>query len=119
MPAFNFQQRFAELVRDGRKCQTIRACRKDGRVPKIGAPFIAYTGMRTKHCRILRAAMITEVLPIEISTAGITLNGRLLEMPAAHRLAVLDGFSSANEMIGWFIAMHGRSTFVGHVIRWL
>ena len=33
MPALNFQKRFADDVESGRKCQTIRAPRKDGRDP--------------------------------------------------------------------------------------
>jgi hypothetical protein len=117
MPAYNFQPRFAPLVRRGVKKQTIRARRRDGRVPKIGQAFIGYTGLRTKNCKHLVTGVIAEVLPIEISPSGIHLNGRQLELDAANRLAVLDGFQHVNEMVGWFIEHHGRH-FVGHLIRW-
>jgi hypothetical protein len=117
MPAYNFQQRFADLVECGRKKQTIRARRRDGREPKVGQLFVAYTGMRTKACRQLVTSSIIEVLPIEI-LAGIYLDGRCLTSDEAHKLAIADGFVSANEMLGWFIGTHGRRRFVGHLIRW-
>jgi len=117
MPAYNFQPRFVELVLAGAKKQTIRAHRRDGREPKVGQTFIGYTGLRTKACRRLCVGTICEVVSIEISPAGINLNGRQLELDAANRLAFLDGFQHANEMVGWFIEHHGRH-FVGHVIRW-
>lgn len=117
MPAYNFQQRFAPLVRSGAKKQTIRARRRDGRVPKEGGLFIGYTGMRTKKCQRLIVSTITAVTAIEISPEGIILNGSKLSIDAANRLAQLDGFQHANEMVGWFIEHHGRR-FVGDVIRW-
>jgi hypothetical protein len=118
MPAYNFQQRFADLVRRRIKRQTIRARRRDGRLPTIGQDFVGYTGMRTKKCRKLVTGTISEVLPIEIRPDGIQLDGRKLDDAEANTIALLDGFSHANEMVGWFIAQHGRH-FVGHLIRWL
>lgn len=118
MPAYNFQQRFVQLVRRRIKRQTIRALRKDGRDPKVGQLFVGYTGMRTPKCRKLVIGTITAVMPIEISPAGIRLDGRILDDAEANTLAILDGFGHANEMVGWLIATHGRR-FVGHVIRWL
>jgi hypothetical protein len=119
VPAYNFQRRFASLVRRRIKRQTIRALRKDGRDPKAGQLFVGYTGMRTKLCRQLVTSSITEVYTVSIGPAGIRLDDRLLTDQEAHDLAIADGFSCANEMLGWFIANHGRGRFVGHVIRWL
>ena len=43
MPAINFQKRFAKAVESGRKCQTIRAPRIDGR-PHAVIGSIVHTG---------------------------------------------------------------------------
>ena len=53
---YNFQARFAEAVEQGRKLQTIRAARKDGKVAKIGEVLHLYTGLRSKGARKLREA---------------------------------------------------------------
>lgn len=119
MPVYNFQARFAGLVREGIKRQTICARRRDEQVPKVGDRFVAYAGMRTKKCRRLMEGRIVAVMPIEISAAGIRLEGKDLDAAQANALALLDGFASANEMIGWFIETHGRGRFVGHLIRWI
>jgi hypothetical protein len=118
MPAYNFQQRFAEPVELKVKRQTIRARRRDGREPKVGQLFVGYTGLRTKASRLLCTSSITEVMPIEISATGIRLGGRLLSNKEANDIAIADGFAHINEMIGWFIATHGRGIFHGHLIRW-
>ena len=118
MPAYNFQQRFAGLVKRRIKRQTIRARRKDGRDPKVGQRFVGYSGLRTKKCRRLVTGTITEVLPIEITPEHFRLAGKVLDIAEANSIALLDGFSHANEMVGWFLATHGRR-FAGHLIRWL
>jgi hypothetical protein len=117
MPAYNFQQRFANLVEDGRKKQTIRALRKDRRTPKVGQLFVGYTGMRTKVCRQLLTSSIMKVQRFGIVAGEFYVDTQLLTTEAAHALAIADGFSSANEMLGWFIDQHGR-TFNGHIIHW-
>ena len=118
MPAYNFQARFAELVRKRIKRQTIRARRKDGRVPKVGERLVAYTGMRTKKCSRLSEGVISAVLPVKISFSGIVLDGRTLTPGEANSIAMLDGFQHANEMVGWFIDTHGHN-FEGHLIQWV
>jgi hypothetical protein len=117
MPAYNFQPRFVDLVRRGIKRQTIRADRRDGRRPRVGQRMFAYSGLRTKQAKLLRIGDITAVLPIEISPAGIALEGKRLDDAEANALALLDGFQHVNEMVGWFIEHHGRR-FAGLVIRW-
>jgi hypothetical protein len=118
MPAYNFKQQFADKVQKRIKRQTIRAERKDGYVPKVGAAFIGYTGMRTKNCRKLVESRISKVLPILIRPTGIWLDGRRLDMAEATTIAMLDGFENADEMRGWFAKAHGES-FDGWLIRWL
>lgn len=118
MPAYTFQKRFAELVRKRIKRQTIRAHRKDGRVPKVGEHFVGYTGMRTKKCRFLVEGVISDVRPVEITARGIALDGRMLDLAESNTIAMLDGFQHVNEMVGWFIENHGRN-FSGHLIQWV
>ena len=74
MVAFNFKAQFADAVERGVKRQTIRAIRKDGRVPHIGSALQLYTGMRTKNCRKLKDAVCTNVWPITIASKSITIN---------------------------------------------
>ena len=72
MPLLGFQEQFASLAEFGEKRQTIRACRKDGRDPKVGGTLHLYTGLRTEQCRKLGEAVVSEVLPFGIDGA----NGR-------------------------------------------
>ena len=44
MPLLGFEAQFAEAVATGRKRQTIRKLRKDGRDPKVGDRLHFYTG---------------------------------------------------------------------------
>lgn len=103
MPAYNFQLQFADKVKSGAKRQTIRATRKDGRVPAVGDVFKGFTGMRSKKCRFLTEGTISEVLPICIMPEGIWLAGIPLTDGEATQLALLDGFQDADEMCAWFL----------------
>ncbi len=118
MPAYNFQQQFAYKVKSRIKRQTIRAHRKDGRVPREGELFKGFTGMRTKKCRFLIESRISEVRHVMIDEAGICIDGKQLDDAEANSIALLDGFESANEMCSWFAKNHGFP-FAGHMIRWL
>lgn len=117
MPAYNFKDRFAAAVATGKKKQTVRTRRRDGWTPKVGQPFTGYTRMRRQDCRKLVTSVITEVREVRINPAGFFVDGVKLTEEQAHELARLDGFSSANEMVGWFLETHGRY-FFGHLIRW-
>jgi hypothetical protein len=118
MPAYNFQSRFADAVQSGRKTQTIRADRADGRIPKIGSNVALYTGMRTQNCRLLARGIITTVRPFEITGHGIWFLAEEILMPGeAHAIAVADGFTSARAMREWFEETHGLP-FKGVLIEW-
>ena len=59
MGLYNFKQRFAPLILDGRKRHTIRATR---RVPdKVGNVAHLYTGLRTKNTVLLGRHPITKI----------------------------------------------------------
>jgi hypothetical protein len=130
MPAYNFQSRFADAVADGRKTQTIRAPRKDGRIPKVGQTAYLYTGMRSSAARKLGEGMIVEVENILIDEDGAFIS--VVDLPICDALAndgkykVLgnrdafaqaDGFTDWQEMVDWFRSTHGLP-FAGHLIMW-
>lgn len=127
MPALNFQQEFADAITHNDKRQTVRALRKDGRLPaKAGDTLKLYTGMRIKACRPLGEATVTRVASVEIHATGMKMNGEWLPTtitcrddptPTDTEFAVADGFSDFSEMADWFDDTHGLP-FVGNVIQW-
>jgi hypothetical protein len=126
MPALNFQQRFAPLVESGAKRQTIRAERKDGRMPATpGAPLKLYTGMRTKACRLLAEVQCLSVLPITMRCTSdghldvaVAHDGDTFKMADSEAMASKDGFADAAEMLAWFEKTHGLP-FSGWLITWI
>lgn len=118
MPAYNFKREFAEDVRSGRKRQTIRARRKDGREPKVGETLFLYTGMRTKKCERLRVETCSSVFRIRIEEDWtVSLDGKILTSDERFDLAQRDGFKHAARFLAWFDDVHGMP-FDGHVVRW-
>ena len=120
MPALNFQARFAQLVKSGKKCQTIRKRRRDGRDPKPGDTLYLYTGMRTKRCRKLREAICTSVGPVEINGpafGGLLIGSLMGSDVKPDTFAKRDGFKNFEEMVEWFDKVYGLP-FEGLVIRW-
>ena len=131
MPALNFQKQFVAAVESGKKCQTIRALRKDGRDPKPGDTLYLYYGMRTKQCRKLGEVECKSVDRIEIlgiprpwswTEPRILLHPRpalTLQILAseAEEYARADGFSGFDAMHDWFQKTHGLP-FEGFLIRW-
>ena len=122
MPAFNFQARFAEMVEDGTKRQTIRAFRKDGREPcKIGDTLKLYTGMRTKHCRLLRTATCINCVEILLNREHgfqyVAWEDCALQPVVLEDKALKDGFKDGQDMLDWFDQTHGLP-FRGWLISW-
>lgn len=122
MPALNFRAEFSALVESGRKRQTIRAYRKDGRDPKPGDTLHLYVGLRTKGARKLAEVRCVGVERIRIAkvrgATSITLRRRRLDFEEAHALALADGFDSLMALRLWFESVHGLP-FDGIVIRWI
>lgn len=121
MAAYNFKKEFAAAVESGRKKQTIRADRKDGRRPKPGEILALYTGMRTKACRLLLRAPCKTVCTIEIfhdrRGADVIVDGLVLNKAAVRELAHADGFVNENSFFYFFEENHG-SAFVGILVTW-
>ncbi len=116
MPALNFQARFASLVESGRKRQTIRPYRKDGRDPKPGETLYLYTGMRTKVCRKLGEATCSSIYHVTIRKNEIWLYGGL-NFRSLDDFARADGFRNFSEMEKWFERYH-KLPFSGMLIQW-
>lgn len=101
MPAYNFQGRFVEAILEGTKRQTIRPRRK--RATRSGDVLQLYTGMRTKHCRLLRVADCTSVVPVQVLRGtGIVLNGKFLSDAETVMFAGRDGFPDVYDFFDFF-----------------
>lgn len=126
MVAFNFQARFAPLVEQGIKAQTIRRERKNGRPPcKPGDQLQLYTGMRTRSCRKLTEAACTRVDRFKMHRNAVYVDehgcdSELVRYGSQHALRCFardDGFSNWPEMRDWFDKTHGLP-FIGWLITW-
>ena len=118
MVAYSFKARFAEPIIAGTKGGTIRAAwkmfdagavRRDGKTflrhprrdtgghARPGEELQLYTGMRTKHCRLIARKTCVAVQPIRLNFAHevVTLADHLLTTPATlDPFALFDGFAS-------------------------
>jgi hypothetical protein len=119
---FNFKKEFAPLVESGKKCQTVRATRKDGRVPVPGDLAKGYTGLRTRSTRLLVSAPIVEAgrVLIDFRESTIALDGGRLNGWESTRFAHADGFKSFPEMLAWFRKAHQEDPdyFEGFYAKW-
>lgn len=116
---YMFQPRFAPLVEDGVKGQTVRPRRRHPtRVGDrlslrewTGRPYASkQRSLRETCCR--RMARVTFA-----RNRGVWLDGQRLSAAEIETFARLDGFQEAAEMFGWFVATHGLP-FRGEVTYW-
>lgn len=117
MTAYNFKAQFADDVESGRKRQTIRVERKDGRVPREGEALQIYTGMRSKSCRKLRDAVCEFTQEVVMTNTGMKLDGVALDPAYILRIAMMDGFKTTEEFRDFFKNTHGFP-FRGILIKW-
>lgn len=120
MPILNFNKKFASKVKRGLKTQTIRRFRKFPIKP--GDKLYLYTGLRTKYAKKLREAICIDTEIIRIDHDGIERERRLRksffhEREALNRFAKSDGFKDWNEMLTWWLKVHGLP-FEGTLISW-
>jgi hypothetical protein len=141
MVAYSYQKRFVEPMTSGHpvtgviKNQTIRAERK--RHARPGEMIQNYTGMRTKHCRLVIERRCLFALPISINVAhgviafpdvGIHLLPldlqRLVWGPGSIAdFARRDGFLHWKDMAAFWHEQHPETVnpeyvFTGMLIRW-
>lgn len=131
MPAYGFKRGFVAKILAGTKPHTIRAHRKDGRVPRVGEPFIGYTGMRTPRCSWLFSSTTTKVEPIYIGPyehgqAPLISIGTSTDDPSAKRILAsdeaealirADGFDTIEAFNAHFGDAH-LVYFTGYLIHW-
>lgn len=134
MVAYSFMQRFVPAIiaglepgpwMPGMKRQTIRGPRV--RHARRGDELQLYTGMRTRHCRLLGRAICRAVQPIEISVGPdflrVTLGGVELEDLQVDGLARADGFAGARVFRAFWDKQrpheHDIETTIGYcLIEW-
>jgi hypothetical protein len=112
-----FKPQFAELVRSGAKCQTVRPVPK--RMPKAGDLIDCrmWTGKpyRSKQEKILEATII-HVHAVTVFNHCIMHIGSA-RLTTCDQFAQADGFKGFSEMRDWFADQH-RLPFEGIVIYW-
>ena len=113
-----FKPQFAPLVESGEKLQTIRPTPK--RMPKAG-DYISlreWSGLpyRSKQ-RVLREAVITEVLPVRMNAFAIMVNNCVLLGIQEWAFVKADGFNATQDLLDWFSETHGLP-FEGILIKW-
>lgn len=120
MVAYSFQRRFAPLIREGLKTQTIRAERK--RHARPGEMLQLFTGMRTAQCeRIIPDVVCTSVLPIEINLSSSRIERievGIVPIRNLDHFAVADGFIDIEDMSDFWLKHHGVRPFHGVIIEW-
>lgn len=134
MGALNFQKQFLPAVENGidmiksrpyrhpgitPKTQTIRAERKDNRVPLVGEHLYLYNGMRTKHCLKLADVVCDRVAEVRVDEFSLEIDGVRYgwRTQGADQMAIRDGFENSTEMWRWFEKAH-RLEFRGHLMTW-
>lgn len=115
MVAYNFKDRFAWLVEDGIKRQTVRQVRY--RPTRVGDALQLYTGMRRPGARLLRVEKCVSVAQIEVGCGQICVNGNSLTPEAERMFAWRDGFQFTEDFLEFFEKQYG-DYFCGEVIRW-
>ena len=120
MVAYSFKGQFAPYILNGLTAQTIRAERKRHAMP--GETMQLYTGMRTKHCRLIGTATCFSIqqITIDLLANGITIDGYTLRgWKDLDALAMRDGFDGWLSMRAFWHDNHpAMSVFSGVLIRW-
>jgi hypothetical protein len=130
MPALNFKQQFVPLILSHQKCSTIRGKRKFPIKPCDVLKL--YTGQRTSKCKLIGAAICSNVTPIKICedapylflhlgeyNKGVQPPGKWYKFveSALQHLCTNDGFASYDEMKTFFRNQYGLP-FEGDFIEW-
>ena len=120
MVAYSFKPRFADLIRDGQKCQTIRAHRR--RHAHEGERLQLYTGLRTRAAQ----KIIPDPVCIAMQPLWIFFDGRRIVQICVHYAPVTnldvfarrDGFADRYDMTAFWLDTHGPQNFDGVLIEW-
>lgn len=113
MAILGFKERFVDLIRSGKKRQTIRAFRKH---PIFCCEHLyLYCGLRTNHTVKICEAQCTGTWKIRITNRSVIiydmLKITLKKREELDRFARQDGFSSWNDMKEFWKSEHGDDCF--------
>lgn len=119
MPAYNFQERFVEMILDGTKYHTIRRRRK--RLTREGDALLLYTGMRTKKCALLAETTCEKVESLVIwvkdRLLSRTFMGPALSKDKTILIAHGDGFNNTKDFFEFF-ERYGQDYLEGFEMIW-
>lgn len=116
----NFLRQFAPAVERGEKRMTIRATRKDRKVPAVGDTLRLYTGLRTRGARLLLETTASCVwrVRMDFTDRYIVIDGTRLCQEAARLTAKLDGFDTVDAFLDYFRASCMSDQFEGFAVHW-
>lgn len=108
-----FKPRFVDPILIGTKVHTIRGKRKIE--PKIGEQLHMYTGLRTKHCRLITKKetlvstqkvwikIVFRLKPFEIIELLIHVDGRALSLNEIEQFCKFDGFENSIDFVKYWV----------------
>lgn len=116
----NFQRQFAPAVLAGDTRMTIRATRKDRKVPQVGDVLALYTGLRTRDTRLLLRVPATCVwrIRMDFDDRIVVVDGQRLDSGALGLLAVSDGFDTFDAFFAFFHDNAPDAEFEGFAAHW-
>ncbi len=119
MKVYLFKRNFARPVREGVKCQTVRACRRYPPTPGERLSLRQWTGQPYRSNQVwLRDGITIRVASVEILADGrIECGGRTLTPDECREFAQADGFESLQALVDWFQIEHGFP-FNGELVVW-
>lgn len=136
MTAYNFHLMFVHPIVARIKRQTMRAHRRGGRHARPGELIQLYRGMRTKNCeKIIPDPICTALGEVEFDlretdlerfllirdfdSCHLRVNGIPIEMWSdKNSFAVSDGFPRFDEMVVFWLKVHGPVRFEGVIVFW-
>lgn len=121
MVAYSFKAHFAGPIRSGTKRQTLRNDRK--RHARVGETIQLYTGMRTKHCKLIGTALCLDTrlirLDLEDGRVEFASGNAITELPNLDAFAQVDGFTDWRALMAFWAKEHpGVPQWSGVRISW-
>jgi hypothetical protein len=132
MVAYSFKKRFAPAIETGLKTHTMRAARR--RHARVGEQLQLYTGMRTKHCRLIGTARCDRFRGVllkfstysefsffevvETDPGQFKRHGPRRSLGDPDAFAQSDGFADMEDMARFWRDEHGVTRWEGFLIGW-
>jgi hypothetical protein len=115
----NFGRADARDVETGRRRQTLRARRKDGKVPAPGDTLKLYVHLRTREARVIATVPVAfcQRVRILVRERELIVDGAQLTY-TRHEFARAEGFDGFEGLLAWLNLKHGGGDFEGFVVGW-